>query len=71
MGPHVHAQDLFAMNAVLWNADVKEEQINVPAIRHHYWRYRIPVLLEDLSSPTYDTFTGELHSLLKDSGRVT
>ena len=46
-----------------------EEQINIPAIRHHYWRYRIPIELEVLQADSL--FIDEVKTMIRDSGRAS
>ena len=41
-------QDLFAMHEGLSSNKPGEERINIPADPNHYWRYRMPVFLEQL-----------------------
>eukprot|EP01103_Thecamoeba_quadrilineata_P015316 TRINITY_DN4800_c0_g1_i2.p1 TRINITY_DN4800_c0_g1~~TRINITY_DN4800_c0_g1_i2.p1 ORF type:complete len:914 (-),score=161.09 TRINITY_DN4800_c0_g1_i2:96-2801(-) len=41
-------QDFFALEESLRLPNPADERINVPANRHHYWRYRIQVPIEDL-----------------------
>ncbi len=44
------------MDAGLRIPNPEDERINVPAIRHHYWRYRIQVPVEDLIEKHKDEF---------------
>jgi 4-alpha-glucanotransferase len=57
------------MDAGLRIPNPEDERINVPAIRHHYWRYRIQVPVEDLIEKHKD-FTNQVHALVAESGRV-
>ena len=41
-------QDWLAMDCRLRRADAAAERINVPAIEHYYWRYRVHITLEQL-----------------------
>lgn len=41
-------QDLFAMDESLRLSDPHQERINIPGDPKHYWRYRMPVNIEDL-----------------------
>lgn len=41
-------QDWLGMSGKLRRSDAREEQINVPADSHHYWRYRMHITLETL-----------------------
>ena len=49
--------------------DPKSETINIPAIRFHYWRYRMSVNLEKLIGD--ENLNNTLKSMLDQSGRVT
>jgi len=44
------AQDWFAMEPSLRIENPTDERINIPAIRHHYWRYRIQVRMPPCAS---------------------
>ena len=44
-----------------------KERINIPAISHHYWRYRMHITMEDLL--TQDAFNTVVTELVKNSGR--
>ena len=60
-------QDLLALFTDLPTLSPEDEQINVPANPHHYWRYRMPVSLERLmASPRY---ADALADLVRQSGR--
>eukprot|EP01101_Sappina_pedata_P000925 TRINITY_DN11063_c0_g1_i1.p1 TRINITY_DN11063_c0_g1~~TRINITY_DN11063_c0_g1_i1.p1 ORF type:complete len:937 (-),score=356.19 TRINITY_DN11063_c0_g1_i1:3-2813(-) len=53
-------QDIFAMSPDLrLHENPKDERVNDPANRHHYWRYRIPFTLEDLISK-HASFTNKI-----------
>ena len=41
-------QDWLAMDGRLRRDDASAERINVPAIEHYYWRYRVHITLEQL-----------------------
>jgi 4-alpha-glucanotransferase len=60
-------QDLLAIDEDLRLPDPDAERINVPAIMPHYWRYRMHLMLEELSAA--DGFNDKLARLLKASGR--
>ena len=47
--------------------DPEAERINVPAHRHHYWRYRMPFTLERLLSEK--DFNKKLKRMIQDAGR--
>lgn len=44
-----------------------EERINIPADPHHYWRYRMPLLLEELLAKR--DFSASLREMIASSGR--
>jgi len=62
-------QDWFAMEPSLRIENPTDERINIPAIRHHYWRYRIQLKVEDLIEKHPD-FTHEVRNLVSQSGRI-
>jgi 4-alpha-glucanotransferase len=62
-------QDWFAVAPELRIANPQDERINIPAIRHHNWCYRIQVPVEDLIEK-YTDFTSEVHTLVTESGRI-
>jgi 4-alpha-glucanotransferase len=41
-------QDWLAVDETLRAPDPAAERINIPAHSRHYWRYRMPVLIEEL-----------------------
>lgn len=41
-------QDLLVANSDILLGNLDEERINIPSIFPHYWRYRMPVSIEDL-----------------------
>ena len=43
-------QDWTSMDETLRAENPDEERINVPANPHHYWRYRMPITIEELLS---------------------
>ena len=43
-------QDWLALSEELRSDDIERERINIPAVAHHYWRYRIHLTLEELLS---------------------
>ncbi len=65
----VIVQDWFAVAPELRIANPQDERINIPAIRHHNWCYRIQVPVEDLIEK-YTDFTSEVHTLVTESGRI-
>ncbi|MCU0794727.1 MAG: 4-alpha-glucanotransferase [Akkermansiaceae bacterium] len=60
-------QDLLAMDESLRLPDADAERINVPAIMPYYWRYRMHLGMEELSSA--EAFNQSLSALLRSSGR--
>eukprot|EP01135_Chromosphaera_perkinsii_P011112 Nk52_evm21s2340 gene=Nk52_evmTU21s2340 len=60
-------QDLLALSSDLRIDDPKRETINIPAIRHHYWRYRMHFNLERLVSNS--EFNSNLRQLIDSTGR--
>ena len=60
-------QDLTAMDEHLRGANPEEERINVPANPQHYWRYRMPMTLEDLLNATQ--FNQKIREMLARSVR--
>jgi len=61
-------QDLMGMDTALRGKHPEEERINVPANPKHYWRYRMPLSLEDLMQQ--DGFNKAVRDLVEQSGRV-
>ncbi|KAA6304073.1 hypothetical protein EZS27_044283, partial [termite gut metagenome] len=51
----------------LRDANVNEERINIPANSRHYWRYRIPLTLEQLMSA--DTLNEKIRNLIREAKR--
>ena len=60
-------QDWLAMDGTIRRELPQEEQINVPAISEHYWRYRMHLSVEDLMKQ--DTFNSFMRQLILNSGR--
>lgn len=54
-------QDWLSISGRLRRDDPREEQINVPANSHHYWRYRMHLTLETLVADT--DFASEVSAL--------
>lgn len=61
-------QDLLAMFEELRADNPADERINNPANPHHYWRYRMPVTLEDLIKNS--KINSRLQSLIKNTDRL-
>lgn len=60
-------QDWLSISESLRSACVSEEQINVPANPNHYWGYRIPITLEQLTAAT--DFQQTVRQMIARSGR--
>jgi 4-alpha-glucanotransferase len=60
-------QDLFAMSETLRLNKPSEERINIPGDSKHYWKYRMPINLEDLMLE--DQFNSDLRNLINSSNR--
>lgn len=61
-------QDWASMDAaVRYQGDPKDERINVPAEVPHYWRWRMPITLEDLLSRK--GFNTRVKNMIQESGR--
>jgi 4-alpha-glucanotransferase len=60
-------QDLLGMDEALRNPDPASERINVPAIVHYYWRYRMHLTLEALAAEK--PFTELVENMVRQSGR--
>lgn len=63
-------QDLLAIdfNFTSLISNPNDERVNIPSVRHHYWKYRIPVTLEELL--VSNDFTKRIRSLIEKSGRL-
>jgi 4-alpha-glucanotransferase len=62
-------QDLFALCDGLRIPNPRDEQINIPANRHHEWKYRIPVTIEHLQQ-RQSAFIHEVYDLFSRHHRV-
>lgn len=60
-------QDWLSIDSSLRRQDPRDEQINVPAISRHYWRYRMHLTLERLIGDS--DFSFRLHQMIAESGR--
>jgi len=58
-------QDWLSIDELVRRTNANEERINIPANPHHYWRYRMHLLVEDLMD------AGELNVRIKDLIRNT
>ena len=61
-------QDWLSTNETLRHPDPMAERINIPANAHHYWRYRMHVTLEQLSSAR--EWCMQLRNMIAQSGRL-
>ncbi len=61
-------QDWLSTDATLRRQDPREEQINIPAISRHYWRYRMHLTLEQLNEAS--GFNHAIRGMITDSGRL-
>lgn len=60
-------QDWLSMDGKIRRENPYKEQINVPAISRHYWRYRMHLTLEDLMDETL--FNHRVKAMIAESGR--
>ncbi len=60
-------QDWSAMDESLRAANPAEERINIPANPHHYWRYRMPLSLEQLL--TEHSFNQKVRQMIQNANR--
>ncbi len=60
-------QDWLSIDGSLRRTDPREEQINVPAISRHYWRYRMHLTIEQLAAD--ENFTATLRRKVTETGR--
>jgi 4-alpha-glucanotransferase len=62
--------DLFALRSELRVEDVDSERVNQPAVRHHYWRYRLHISLEEMLT-SYGYLADAFARMVSTSGRGT
>lgn len=60
-------QDLFAMDETLRMSDPHQERINIPGDPNHYWRYRMPLNIEELQEK--NDFNELLKYFITSNGR--
>ena len=60
-------QDWLSTDGGLRREDPREEQINIPAISRHYWRYRMHLSIEELMKQT--VFNQTIADMVRHSGR--
>jgi 4-alpha-glucanotransferase len=61
-------QDILAIDGKIRNPDAEAERINIPAIKQHYWRYRMHLTMEELLAS--DSYNNRLHKMLAEAGRA-
>lgn len=61
-------QDWLSTSETLRHPDPMAERINIPANPHHYWRYRMHLTLEQISSAR--EFCAKLRNMIAQSGRL-
>ena len=60
-------QDWLSLSEALRAEDIERERINIPAVAHHYWRYRMHLPLEELLSAS--EYNNKVNQLITDSKR--
>ena len=60
-------QDWLSLSEELRSDDIEHERINIPAVAHHYWRYRMHLPLEELLSAS--EYNNKVNQLIADSKR--
>lgn len=60
-------QDWLSTDGGLRRQDPREEQINIPAISPHYWRYRMHLTVEELMRQ--DVFNQSMRDIIGNAGR--
>lgn len=63
----ISMQDYLALFSKLKTLSPEEEQINIPANPQHYWRYRIPINIEELEDTPF--YANIIASLILQSNR--
>lgn len=63
----ISMQDYLALFSKLKTISPEEEQINIPANPHHYWKYRMPINIEELENTPY--YASIIASLILQSNR--
>jgi len=62
-------QDLLATQAdTRLTANPADERVNIPAVRHHLWKYRMPLAVEELMHK-HPRLAQHIHAMVKDAGR--
>eukprot|EP01100_Stratorugosa_tubuloviscum_P003351 TRINITY_DN180_c0_g3_i2.p1 TRINITY_DN180_c0_g3~~TRINITY_DN180_c0_g3_i2.p1 ORF type:complete len:938 (-),score=374.84 TRINITY_DN180_c0_g3_i2:53-2866(-) len=62
-------QDFFALTSTLRLSNPNDERINIPAIRHHYWRYRMQLTIEELLE-NHGYLATDIKSMIVQSKRI-
>lgn len=60
-------QDWLSIDGKLRRESPHDEQINIPAISRHYWRYRMHITIEQLRQAS--DFNANVSAMIKESGR--
>ena len=60
-------QDWLSLSEELRAEDIERERINIPAVAHHYWRYRMHLSLEELLSAS--DYNERVAKLIKEGNR--
>ena len=60
-------QDWLSLSEELRSDDIERERINIPAVAHHYWRYRLHLSLEKLVGA--NGFNAKISDLITKSRR--
>lgn len=60
-------QDWLSLSEELRAEDIEHERINIPAVAHHYWRYRMHLSLEELLSAS--DYNEKVAKLIKEGNR--
>ena len=60
-------QDWLSLSEELRSDDIERERINIPAVAHHYWRYRMHLSLEELLSAS--DYNERVAKLIKEGNR--
>jgi 4-alpha-glucanotransferase len=60
-------QDWLSLSEELRSDDIEGERINIPAVAHHYWRYRMHLSLGELVGAT--GLNEKIQTLITDNGR--
>ena len=60
-------QDWLSLSKELRSDDIERERINIPAVAHHYWRYRMHLSLGELVGAT--DLNEKIQALITENGR--